>query len=205
MELKEILGEDLYNQVAEAVKGKGANGKDIELVAANTGDYVPAKKYDEVKNSLNKMTIDYTALNAKYEQDVTTVKAESDKTLKTYMLDNALDKANIAKINGGYDVYHGLFDTSKMELEGTTLKGLDEAVNNFVTTNANLVVKPQANGVTPPAQQNNNIPAANGVNPANGGQTIKDRAYYTAAYKDSKDLVQKLAIKREAAENGINI
>ena len=64
MELKEILGEDLYNQVTEAVKGKGANGKDIELVAANTGDYVPAKKYDEVKNSLNKMTIDYYNLTS---------------------------------------------------------------------------------------------------------------------------------------------
>ena len=46
MELKEILGEDLYNQVAEQLKGKGPQGKDIEIVATNTGEYVPATKYE---------------------------------------------------------------------------------------------------------------------------------------------------------------
>lgn len=50
MPLKQLLGEELYNTVSEALKGKGKDGKDIELVIGNDGSYVPAAKYDDLKS-----------------------------------------------------------------------------------------------------------------------------------------------------------
>lgn len=204
MELKEILGEDLFNQVQEAVKGKGRNGKDIELVAANTGDYVPASKYDEVKASLQKVSADYATLNSKYETDVVSVKQEGDKALKNFMLETALSNAKIAKINDSYAPLLGQFKVEDMQLDGTKLVGLDEAVNAFVTANPNLVVK-TGSDTQPGEKQKEIIPPASGVNPGTPGVGVKDRAYYVAAYKEAGDLTVKMAIKREAAEQGIMI
>lgn len=204
MELKEILGEDLYNQVQEAVKGKGQNGKDIELVAANTGDYVPARKYDEVKASLAKVSTDYATLNSKYETDVVSVKQEGENTLKKFMLETALGNAKIAKVNNSYDPFISQFNVAEMKLEGSKLVGLEEAVNAFATANPNLVVKSTAD--TQPGDKNKEtIPPASGVNPGNSGVGVKDRAYYVAAYKEAADLTAKMAIKREAGEQGIII
>ena len=204
MELKEILGEDLYNQVQEAVKGKGQNGKDIELVAANTGDYVPAKKYDELKASLAKISTDYATLDSKYNTDVISVKQEGEKTLKNFMLETALGNANIAKVNNSYAPFLSQFKIDDMKLEGSKLIGLDEAVSAFVTANPNLVVKTTAD-TQPGEKDKEKIPPASGVNPVTSGVGVKDRAFYVSAYKEATDLTAKMAIKREAAENGILI
>ena len=203
MELKEILGEDLYNQVQDAVKGKGANGKDIELVAANTGDYVPAKKYDELKASHTKLNNDYTALSSKYDADVVAVKTQGENTLKRYMLETALSKANVAQINNSYEPYISQFKVDEMKIEDNKLVGLDEAINTFVTANPNLIVKTVTE--QPAEKTNKDIPAASGLNPNANGTAVKDKAYYTAAYKEAKDLTARMAIKRDAAENGIMI
>lgn len=47
--IKTILGEDLANQVETALKGKGKDGKDVDLVVGNDGTFVPADKFDAVK------------------------------------------------------------------------------------------------------------------------------------------------------------
>lgn len=47
--IKNLLGEELVKQVEEALKGKGKEGKDIDLVIGNDGSYVPADKYDVEK------------------------------------------------------------------------------------------------------------------------------------------------------------
>ena len=44
--VKTILGEDLTNQVEAALKGKGKDGKDVDLVVGNDGTFVPAEKYN---------------------------------------------------------------------------------------------------------------------------------------------------------------
>ena len=46
-EILSLLGEELYAQVQEALKGKGHNGKDVELAIANNGSFVPKAKLDE--------------------------------------------------------------------------------------------------------------------------------------------------------------
>ena len=44
--VKTILGADLANQVEAALKGKGKDGKDVDLVVGNDGTFVPAAKYN---------------------------------------------------------------------------------------------------------------------------------------------------------------
>lgn len=41
-----LLGEELAQRVEEAIKGKGKDGKDIDLVVGNDGSFVPAEKYN---------------------------------------------------------------------------------------------------------------------------------------------------------------
>lgn len=48
--IKNALGDDLAPQVEAALKGKGKEGKDLELVIGNDGSFVPAHKYDEAKS-----------------------------------------------------------------------------------------------------------------------------------------------------------
>ena len=48
--IKKLLGEDLTKQVDEALKGKGKDGKDVDLVIGNDGSYVPADKYEALKS-----------------------------------------------------------------------------------------------------------------------------------------------------------
>ena len=44
--IKTVLGEELAQQVEAALKGKGKDGKDLDLVVGNDGSYVPAEKYN---------------------------------------------------------------------------------------------------------------------------------------------------------------
>ena len=44
--IKSLLGEDLTAQVEAALKGKGENGKEYDLIVTNDGSYVPAEKYN---------------------------------------------------------------------------------------------------------------------------------------------------------------
>lgn len=84
MEMKDLLNEEMYNNyvaIQEALKGKGPQGRDIELVATNTGDYVPATKYDKLKADYNKVNTDYATLNSKYESDLTAVKVAGETEL----------------------------------------------------------------------------------------------------------------------------
>jgi hypothetical protein len=47
--IKAILGEDLTKQVETALKGKGKDGKDVDLVVGNDGTFVPADKFEALK------------------------------------------------------------------------------------------------------------------------------------------------------------
>lgn len=44
--IKSVLGEDLSAQVEQALKGKGRDGKDLDLVVGNDGSFVPVEKYN---------------------------------------------------------------------------------------------------------------------------------------------------------------
>lgn len=44
--VRTILGPDLAGQVEAALKGKGKDGKDVDLVVGNDGSFVPADKFN---------------------------------------------------------------------------------------------------------------------------------------------------------------
>lgn len=47
--IKTLLGQEMAAQVEEALKGKGKNGADVDLVVGNDGSYVPNDKHESVK------------------------------------------------------------------------------------------------------------------------------------------------------------
>jgi hypothetical protein len=49
--IKKLVGEELALKVEEALRGKGKDGKDVDVVVGNDGSFVPAAKYDEEKSS----------------------------------------------------------------------------------------------------------------------------------------------------------
>lgn len=57
--IKALLGEELVEKVSTALTGKGKDGKDINLVVGNDGSFVPADKYELLKQE--KQLADQTA------------------------------------------------------------------------------------------------------------------------------------------------
>ena len=51
--VRTILGADLANQVEAALKGKGKDGKDVDLVVGNDGSFVPAEKFNGANSGKN--------------------------------------------------------------------------------------------------------------------------------------------------------
>lgn len=47
--IRSLLGAELTAQVENALKGKGKDGKDVDLVVGNDGSFVPADKYEGEK------------------------------------------------------------------------------------------------------------------------------------------------------------
>jgi hypothetical protein len=209
MELKEILGEDLFAQVSEKLKGAGDNGKDIEIVPTNTGDYVPASKYETLKGNYNKVKTDYDTLNSKFDADISAAKADSEKLLKKTLVEQKLATANVAKINGGYDIYFtgSVLDIDKITVSDGKVTGVEDLVNGFITANPNLVSKPAATEVKKEAPKSDDVvvPQTTGINPANAQGQVKDLAYYKSAYAAAGGLEEKIQIKDDAARNGIMI
>ena len=206
MEIKDLLNEEMYNNyvaIQEALKGKGPQGRDIELVATNTGDYVPATKYDKLKADYNKVSTDYATLNSKYESDLAAVKSEGETTLKKVLVNNMLEKAGVTKVNNSYDYLSTVLDLSNVKIENGTLSGADTIVKDFVTKNPMLVNAVQS---AQPAQQSNvAIPSTTGLNPASPVSNVKDLAYYKDAYSNAPDLETRIQIKENASKDGIMI
>lgn len=48
--IKTLLGKDLTSQLETALKGKGKEGRDVDLVCGNDGTFVPVEKYDGEKH-----------------------------------------------------------------------------------------------------------------------------------------------------------
>lgn len=132
--IKTLLGEDLTKQVEEKLKGKGKDGKDVDLVIGNDGSFVPAEKYNgansgktSAENALKAAAEALKAIGgsgdpAKIADDVknaqttisnlqTTHDAESKKIKKNAALRMALN----GKVHDPSDII-GLLDLEKIEV-----------------------------------------------------------------------------------------
>jgi len=142
--IKTLLGEDLTKSVEEALKGKGKDGKDVDLVVGNDGSYVPSTKYDQLKAekaASDKLATDVqaqlTALKAtdpeKLKTDLAAAQAEAEnlktkhaEELAALRMDSALDSAIHAAKGRNPKAIKALINREDLKLKDDgTLVGLD--------------------------------------------------------------------------------
>ena len=145
--IKTLLGDELSAQVEAALKGKGKDGKDVDLVIGNDGSFVPAEKYNGANSGKNSAeaalkaaaealkAIGGTGDPAKIAEDVknaqTTIanlQSTHDAEIKKISKNAALRMALNGKVHDPSDII-GLLDLEKIDVDDkgslkTDLEGL---------------------------------------------------------------------------------
>lgn len=149
--VKTILGEDLANQVETALKGKGKDGKDLDLVVGNDGTFVPAEKYNgansgktSAENALKAAAEALKAIGgsgdpAKIADDVKTAQDTIDTLRTTHQKEIAKIQKNTALRMALADKAHdpadiiSLLDLDKIEVDdaGALKTDLDGLLKPF--------------------------------------------------------------------------
>ena len=151
MGLKELLGDELFGKITEALKGKGKDGKDAELLV-NEGNYIPKEKFDALntekktyKDQVDKLNGDLETLkksagdNEGLKKQIETLQGEN-KNLGDKVKETALEAAVKiglvgAKAKAQYiDLILPKVDKSKLILDGDKITGLDEQVKTLQET-----------------------------------------------------------------------
>lgn len=132
--LREILGDDLFEQVVEKINATGG----IELVNAADGAYVSKEKYDtDLKAAKESTASDSTELEtlradkAKLEKDIEKVKFDSAVELKL-----ATSGARNTR------ALRGLIDMDKLSMGDNGLEGFDEQLTAIKAENDYLFTMP---------------------------------------------------------------
>ena len=143
--VKTILGADLSNQVEAALKGKGKDGKDVDLVVGNDGTFVPADKYNgansgktSAENALKAAAEALKAIGgsgdpAKIADDVKTAQTTLETLRSNYQIESTKIQKNsalrMALANQAHDPADiiSLLDLDKIEVDaaGTLKTDLD--------------------------------------------------------------------------------
>ena len=132
--IRNLLGEDLAKQVETALKGKGKDGKDVDLVVGNDGTFVPAEKYNgansgktSAENALKAAAEALKAVGgsgdpAKIADDVKAAKDKIDTLQTNHVAElakiskrSALQMALNGKVYDPSDII-GLLDMDKIEV-----------------------------------------------------------------------------------------
>lgn len=135
--IKSLLGDELSARVEAALKGKGKDGKDVDLVIGNDGSFVPADKYNgansgktSAENALKAAAEALKAIGgtgdpAKIADDVknaqTTIanlQAAHDAEIKKISKNAALRMALNGKVHDPSDII-GLLDLDKIDVDDT--------------------------------------------------------------------------------------
>lgn len=164
--LKEVLGEELYNQVAEKLKG---NDK-IKLANLAEGKYVSKEKFDTAelarKNAEDKLAelqkIDTAGLQAENEQ----LKKDLEATKLSAKVDAALMGAKAVNVTA----VKALLDMSKISLDGDKLVGADEQIKTLKETQKWAFEQPYV-----PGAPGNPVPPADPGQQGTFGDAIKER------------------------------
>lgn len=197
--LKKLLGEDLYNKVVEALKGKGKDGKDIELLQ-NDGNYIPKAKFDEkleevktLKGQLDdrdkqlKDLADKVKGNEDLTKQIADLQEANKNAVKDYeekLKQQAFDFAVESAINGvkGKDVnpraIKALLKMDNLKMDGEKLIGFDDQISDLKKTDAYLFeAGASGGGGNPPGGGNKgtkNPWAKDSFNLTEQGKTIRE-------------------------------
>lgn len=188
--IKELLGEELAGQVEAALKGKGKDGKDIDLVIGNDGSFVPAEKMETERQA---RTSAETALKnaaaalkgvggsgdpakiaddvAAAQQKLTDLESGYKKELSGIKRTAAVKLGLAGKVHDPEDIIK-LLEMDKIELDdaGNLKAPIDELVKSIKEQKPYLFVedKPTGTGGTP------TIKGTKPADPGNGGKGNPD-------------------------------
>lgn len=188
--IKELLGEELAGQVETALKGKGKDGRDIDLVIGNDGSYVPAEKLETERQA---RTSAETALKnaaaalkgvggsgdpakiaddvAAAQQKLTDLESGYKKELAGIKRTAAVKLGLAGKVHDPEDIIP-LLEMDKIELDdaGNLKAPIDELVKSIKEQKPYLFVedKPTGTGGTP------TIKGTKPADPGNGGKGNPD-------------------------------
>lgn len=185
--IKTALGAELAAQVEEALKGKGKEGKDIDLVVGNDGSFVPITKYETAlqgqKSAETTLAQAVASLKdvggsgdpAKIADDVKAVQASMSELTKSHKAElaniqrtSAVKMALTGKVHDATDIMR-LIDMEKIEVDDTgTLKtNLDDLVKPLREAKPYLFMpeqstqqQPNISGASPASAANHTPPAA---------------------------------------------
>lgn len=188
--IKELLGEELAGQVEAAFKGKGKDGRDIDLVIGNDGSYVPAEKLETERQARASAE---TALKnaaaalkgvggsgdpakiaddvAAAQQKLTDLESGYKKELAGIKRTAAVKLGLAGKVHDPEDIIK-LLEMDKIELDdaGNLKAPIDELVKSIKEQKPYLFVedKPTGTGGTP------TIKGTKPADPGNGGKGNPD-------------------------------
>lgn len=186
--IRNLLGEDLAKQVEAALKGKGKDGKDVDLVIGNDGTFVPAEKYNgansgkaSAENALKAAAEALKAVGgsgdpAKIADDVKVAKEKFDTLQRTHAAElakiskrSALQMALNGKVYDPSDII-GLLDMDKIEVsdDGSLKTDLEGLLKPIKESKAYLFKEdpaktPPVHGATPADPGPKTLPAAGKV------------------------------------------
>ncbi|MFV0351220.1 MAG: phage scaffolding protein [Oscillospiraceae bacterium] len=129
--VRKMLGDELAAKVDEALKGKGKDGKDLDLVVGNDGTFVPVEKHEGVKTQATAaeaaMKTAASVLKglggsgdpAKFAEDVANAKKKFDDAETTYKNDLATNRKTTAlKLALSGQVHDASDIISRLDLAG---------------------------------------------------------------------------------------
>lgn len=147
--IKDLLGEELATKVEEALKGKGAEGADLELGIVNDGSFFSKEAYEEEhsKGEVNgRLVEDIVAMVKEYggTGDVKAVKKDIQTAIEKLKAESALQVLNTKKEynlkaklkeNGVIDedclIYkHGGIDKFSFDEEGNVI-GIEDTLKPY--------------------------------------------------------------------------
>lgn len=207
--IKELLGAELAEQVEAALKGKGKDGKDIDLVIGNDGSFVPAEKVNaerQARTTAEAALKDAAAALkgvggsgdpakiaddvAAAQQKLTDLESGYKKELASIKRTSAIKLGLAGKVHDPEDIIK-LLDVDKIELDdaGNLKAPIDDLIKPIKESKPYLFVEDKPADPAKP-------PAVNGVKPAdpgNGGagkpdfskMTYSEFAAYVEAHPDA--------------------
>ena len=146
--LKAVLGDELYNQVAEKLNGND----NIKLANLADGGYVGKDKFDKLKLENDELK----------KVDAATLQAENDQLKKdndALKLGSKIDLALMSEQAVNVTAVKALLEMDKISLDGDKLVGFDEQITPLKESQKWAFVQPNV-----PGAGGNPAPPADGAN-----------------------------------------